>query len=155
MYIYVFCCNTNFLTKLLGTIALLHHLNRIPPSLIRPSILSHGILAIFFLAHSFMDRFWWMLILWRHTFSIKWSHIFDMKKYCDFFTLKPSDLITTLTCVLMTNFNPCLKLTLLPVNQEFVVVLSFYSECLPVGTLVLLAQPFSTQYLLLCSLIIV
>jgi hypothetical protein len=30
-----------------------------------------------------------------------------MEKFCDFFTLRPSDLITTLTYVLMDNFCPC------------------------------------------------
>ena len=30
-----------------------------------------------------------------------------MEKFCDLFTLRPSDLITTLTDVLMENFCPC------------------------------------------------
>ena len=30
-----------------------------------------------------------------------------MEKFCDFFTLRPSDLITTLTYVLKDNFCPC------------------------------------------------
>ena len=33
-----------------------------------------------------------------------------MEKFCDLFTLRPSDLITTLTYVLMDNFCPCLPL---------------------------------------------
>ena len=37
----------------------------------------------------------------------------DMKKFCDLFTLRPSDLITTLTYVLMDNFCPCLSRILL------------------------------------------
>ena len=34
-------------------------------------------------------------------------HIYVMEKFSDFFTLWPSDLITTLTYVLMNNFCPC------------------------------------------------
>ena len=59
------------------------------------------------LAHSFMYRFWWkfvwMLISWRHNFFIKsWPE-------CHFyvFTLRTSDLITTLTYILMENICPC------------------------------------------------
>ena len=34
-------------------------------------------------------------------------HFYDMEKFCDFFTLRPSDLNITLTYVLMDNFCPC------------------------------------------------
>ena len=40
-------------------------------------------------------------------------HFYVMEKFCDFFTLRPSDLITTLTYVLMDNFCPCLSRILL------------------------------------------
>ena len=33
-------------------------------------------------------------------------HFYDKEKLCDFFTLRPSDLNTTLTYVLMDNFCP-------------------------------------------------
>ena len=35
-------------------------------------------------------------------------HFYVMEKFCDFFTLRPSDFITTLTYVHMDNFCPCL-----------------------------------------------
>ena len=39
--------------------------------------------------------------------------LYVMEKFCDFFTIiRPSDLITTLTYVLMDNFCPCLITTL-------------------------------------------
>ena len=34
-------------------------------------------------------------------------HFYDMEKFCDFFTLRPSYLITFLIYVLMDNFCPC------------------------------------------------
>ena len=34
-----------------------------------------------------------------------------MAKFCDFTTLRPSDLITTLTYVLMDNFYPCFSVS--------------------------------------------
>ena len=34
-----------------------------------------------------------------------------MEKFCDFFSLRPTDLITTLTYVLMDNFCPCFSFT--------------------------------------------
>ena len=55
------------------------------------------------LAHSLMDRFWWKFI---------WIHFYVMEKLFDSFTLRPSDLNTTLTFVLMDNFCSCLFLFL-------------------------------------------
>ena len=56
-----------------------------------------------------MDRFWskvvWMLISWRHNFFI--NYIMPLLCYWKvlwFFTFRPSDLITTLTYVLMSLF---------------------------------------------------
>ena len=62
------------------------------------------------LAHSFMDRFWWkfvwMPIACRHNFFqtifMTWNVTFML--WSD---LRPFDLITTLTYVLMDNFCPC------------------------------------------------
>ena len=39
-------------------------------------------------------------------FDLK-CHFYVIEKFCDFFTLGPSDLITILTYVLMDNFCPC------------------------------------------------
>ena len=75
------------------------------------------LVAKIILAHSFMDRFWWkfvwMLISWRHNLFMKLfinelkCHLYVMEKFCDIFTLRPSDLITTLTYVLMFKYCPC------------------------------------------------
>ena len=58
-----------------------------------------------------MDRFWWKfvwtLILWRLNFFIydlKFN-FYVIEKFFDFFTLRPSDLNTTLTYVLMDNLS--------------------------------------------------
>ena len=68
------------------------------------------------LALSFIDRVWWkfvgMLISWRHNFLIKSYMTWNMLLLCYgevlwFFLLKPCDLMTTLTYVLMDNFCPC------------------------------------------------
>ena len=87
---------------------------------------NYGILTFSFLAHLFINRFWqkflWMLTLRRSKFFIIWRmtskvikgniwlmkcHFYVMEKFCDLFILRPSDLITTLTYVLMDNFCPC------------------------------------------------
>ena len=39
-------------------------------------------------------------------------HSYVMEKFCDFITLRPSDLITALTYVLLDNFCPCFKVPL-------------------------------------------
>ena len=46
-----------------------------------------------------------ILISWRQFFH-RW-HFYIIEKFCYFFTLRPSDLNTTLTYVLMDNFCPC------------------------------------------------
>ena len=43
------------------------------------------------------------------------SLLYVIEKFCDFFTLRPSGLITTLTYILMDNFCPCFRL-----NRSFV-----------------------------------
>ena len=57
-----------------------------------------------FLAQSFMGRFWskfvWILISWRHIF-----------------TLRSSDLTTFVTFVLIDNFRPCFYLFFTPFNS--------------------------------------
>ena len=66
------------------------------------------------LAHSFMDRFWWKFLWMLNKDIISLNHIWPkvhfyvMKKFCYFFTLRPSDLNTTWTFALMDNFFPCL-----------------------------------------------
>ena len=50
----------------------------------------------------------WMLILWRYIFDeinydIK-GHFYALQMFCSLFTLRPSDLITTLTFVLNSQF---------------------------------------------------
>ena len=49
-----------------------------------------------------------------------------MKKFCDFFTLRPSDLITNLTYVLLDNSCPCLLLNLKLKNREYLYFMYFY-----------------------------
>ena len=40
----------------------------------------------------------------KQHYFIEVGHSYVMARFCDFFTFKPSDLITTLTYVLMDNF---------------------------------------------------
>ena len=59
----------------------------------------------------------WMLILWRRKFfmalNMTSSHFNVIERFRDFFTFRPSDLITTLTYVLMDNCCPCLRLIII------------------------------------------
>ena len=61
------------------------------------------------LAHSFKDQLWrifvWMQISWRHNIWPLMS-LLSYSKVFLFFTLRPSDLITTLTYIPMDNFCP-------------------------------------------------
>ena len=67
---------------------------------------------------SFMDRFrWkfvWMLTSWRHNY-FKNATFMLWRIFCDFFTLRPSYLIITLTYVLMDIFCPYFILILDPI----------------------------------------
>ena len=68
-----------------------------------PWLRNSGILAFFFVAYE--NLYIWLLILWRHNTYMTWNYLFYiMEKFYDFFTFRPSDLITTLTYVLMDNF---------------------------------------------------
>ena len=53
-------------------------------------------------------------------------HFYVMEKFCDFFTLRPSDLITTLTYVLIYNFCPCFSIfhLLLGRHMKFIIWIS-------------------------------
>ena len=58
--------------------------------------------------------FVWMLISWRHNFFIKlnmtWNVTFILcRSFVIFFTLRLSELIATLSYVLIENFRPCLR----------------------------------------------
>ena len=46
-------------------------------------------------------------------------HFYVMEKFCDFFTLSPSDLVTTLAYLLMDNFFPC-----------FIYVLNYFTDAI-------------------------
>ena len=71
------------------------------------------------LAHSFMNWFWWKFvwipISWRHNFFSHKCHFYGIEKFC------PSDLITTLTYVLMDNFCPSFDKTFNDLNQTNVI----------------------------------
>ena len=58
-----------------------------------------------------------MIILWRRNFfmalNMTSSHINVIERFRDFFTFRPSELITTLTYVLMDYFCPCLRLIII------------------------------------------
>ena len=45
----------------------------------------------------------------KNKYDLKY-HFYVMEKFCDLFTFRPSDLITTLTYVLMDKFCPCFYL---------------------------------------------
>ena len=50
----------------------------------------------------------WMLILWRHKVFIKWS-MYSKATFVlfSYFCFRPSDLIITMTYVIIDNFCPC------------------------------------------------
>ena len=80
-----------------------------------PSKVQDHFYAKIILAHLFMDRFWWkfvwMLISWRHNMWPELSLFFCHGEVLWFFTLRPSDMITTLTYVFIDNFYPCFLYT--------------------------------------------
>ena len=80
-------------------------------------------------------------------------HFYIMEKFCDFFTLRPSNLNTTLTCVLMDNFCPSflriqIILCIFCLNQFIVFTLQLRSHSLHLLLLKLKISIFLSNFVM-------